>query len=257
MILKLLPIDIDLAWQSLPAFLRGLEVTALITGSVLVLGLALSLPVALACTSRSPLLRYLGSSFVVFFRGTPTLILLYLIYYGFAQISAIRDSWLWIIFGNAFACAVIGLTLNHAAYLAEILRGSLNTVPIGFIEAAKALGLSPFQTFTFIRLPIAVRYGFKAYQNEVVLFAKGTAVVSVITVTDLTAVANGIFERTFDPFTPLLTAAAFYWLFVNAVRLVLGRFERRLNRHVLVSAVRQRSPRKPRLSPTAGVSSAR
>ena len=114
---------------------------------------------------------------------------------------------------------MIGLTLNHASYLVEILRGGLDAVPAGMTEASAALGISPRQTFTWIRFPLAMRYALKAYQNEVLGFTKGTAIVGVITVVDLTAVANEVFERTYDPVTPMLTAAALYWTLVNVMRI--------------------------------------
>jgi ABC-type arginine/histidine transport system permease subunit len=79
---------------------------------------------------------------------------------------------------------------------------------------------------------MALRYGLKAYQNEVIGFTKGTAVVSVITVVDLTAVANEVFERTYDLFTPMLTAAALYWVLVNLIRLAFRRLESYLGRHM-------------------------
>ena len=226
-----LPIDLALAWKSLPALLSGLMTTLLLTGIVLVLGLALSIPVSLARMSSNRLASALASAFVVFFRGAPLLILLYLVYFGFGQIGWLRNGPLWFVFRSAFACAVIGLTLNHAAFMAEIVRGSLLAVPAGLVEASASLGLTPRESFVWIRMPLALRYGLKAYQNEVIMFTKGTAVVSVITVTDLTAVANEIFEITYDPFTPILAAAALYWMLINAMRIGFSALEARLNRH--------------------------
>ena len=246
-----LPFDPVLAWSSMPALMRGLMTTALLTTIVLVLGLVLAIPLTLARMSRRRLLSVPAAAFVIFFRGAPLLILLYLVYYGFGQISALRDGPLWIVFGSAFACAVIGLTLNHAAYIVEIVRGSLLAVPAGLVEASAALGLTPRETFTWIRFPLAMRYGLKAYQNEVVMFTKGTAVVSVITVIDLTAAANEVFEVTYDPFTPMLTAAALYWAMINLMRVGFRSLERYLNRHHIADEkMRERAPA------TAGVASA-
>ncbi len=135
-----LPFDPVLAWGSMPALMRGLMTTALLTTIVLVLGLVLaSLSLWPACRERR-LLSVPAAAFVIFFRGAPLLILLYLVYYGFGQITALRDGPLWIVFGSAFACAIIGLTLNHAAYIVEIVRGSLLAVPAGLVEASAALG---------------------------------------------------------------------------------------------------------------------
>jgi arginine/ornithine transport system permease protein len=127
---------------------------------------------------------------------------------------------------------VIGLTLNHASYLVEILRGGLEAVPAGLTEASAALGISPVRTFIWIRLPLAIRYALKAYQNEVLMFTKGTAIVGVITVVDLTAAANEVFERTYDALTPMLAAAALYWTVVNLLRIGFETLGRALNRHL-------------------------
>lgn len=236
-----LPIDLALAWESLPAMLRGLMTTVVVTVIVLALGLMLCVPVTLARMSRNPFLAWPAALFVVFFRGAPLLILLYLVYYGFGQIEVLRDGPLWFIFGSAFACAVIGLTLNHVAFMVDVVRGSLEAVPAGLTEASAALGIPPRDTFRQIQLPLAMRYGLKAYQNEVVMFTKGTAVVSVVTVIDLTAVANEVFELTYDPFTPMLTAGALYWCLVNLIRLGFRKLEAYLSRHH-IAVEKQRQP---------------
>ena len=176
------------------------------------------------------------------FRGTPALILLYLVYNGLAQLPSINDGPLWVIFANAFACAVIGLTLNHASYLVEILRGGLDAVPAGLTEASAALGISRRQIFTYIRFPLAMRYALKAYRNEVLIFTKGTAIVGIITVVDLTSTANKVFERSYDPVTPMLVAAALYWILVNLMRVGFGQLDRVPNRHLLAEEERRRTP---------------
>jgi arginine/ornithine transport system permease protein len=234
--------DPALAWASLPRMLLGMLNTVGITALVLVFGLALSIPITLARMSPRPLFNLPAAWFVLFFRGTPALILLYLVYYGLAQLPAVHDGVLWLVFSNAFACAVIGLTLNHASYLVEILRGGLDAVPAGLTEASAALGISPRQTFTWIRFPLAMRYALKAYQNEVLMFTKGTAIVGVITVVDLTAAANEVFERTYDPVTPMLLAAALYWTLVNVMRIGFDQLDRVLNRHLIADEKRQRTP---------------
>lgn len=237
-----MPFDPALAWDSLPRMLYGMLNTVAITALTLVLGLAVAVPVTLARRSPKPFFNVPAAAFVMFFRGTPAIILLYLVYYGLAQLSSVRDGALWVIFANAFVCAVIGLTLNHASYLVEILRGGLDAVPAGLTEASAALGISTRQTFTWIRFPLAMRYALKAYQNEVLMFTKGTAVVSVVTVVDLTAVANEVFERTYDPVTPMLLAAALYWSLVNVMRIGFEWLDRTLNRHLIADEQRLRKP---------------
>jgi len=228
-----LPIDPQLAWASLPAMGRGIVTNILLTFITLGIGLVTALLVTLARMSKNRVLSGLAGLYVLFFRGVPLLILLYLVYYGIAQIDMVRNGPLWVIFRSAFSCAIIALVLNHTAYMVEVVRGALEAVPAGLVEASNALGISPRDTFFNIRLPLAMRYGLKAYQNEVVMFAKATAVVGTVTVMDLTAVANGIFEDTYDPFTPLLTAAALYWTFVNSMRVVFRKIDKYLNRHLI------------------------
>ena len=119
-------------------------------------------------------------------------------------------------------------------------------------EASAALGISPRQTFTWIRFPLAMRYALKAYQNEALMFTKGTAIVGVITVVDLTAAANEVFERTYDPVTPMLTAAALYWTLVNVMRIGFELLDRMLNRHLTADEQRQRNPNRGAASGAAG-----
>lgn len=224
--------DAALALHSLPDMLRGVWMTIALAASVLALGLLIAISLAVARDSRHRLLAWLAAAYVIFFRGTPAMILLFFVYFGFGQVFGAHDGFLGALFSNAFLCAVIGFTLNHSSYVTEIVRGGLLAVPAGLVEAAAALGIEPRDLFLRIRLPLAIRYGLKAYQNEVILFTKATAVVSVITVVDLTAVANNIFYDTYDPFTPLLTAAVLYWVLVNLLRIGLGRFDAWLNAHL-------------------------
>ncbi len=237
--------DPALALNSLPAMLHGLVITIALAASTLILGALIAIPLAVARTSSRRAIAWPVATYVAFFRGTPVMILLYFVYYGFGQVFGARDGLMGAIFSNAFLCAVLGFTLNHSSYVIEILRGGLLAVPAGLHEAAAALGIEPRDVFFRIRLPLAIRYGLKAYQNEVILFTKGTAVVSVITVVDLTAAANDIFYDTYDPFTPLLSAAAFYWVLINLIRIGIARLDRRLNRHLTADEQRARAAAVP------------
>jgi His/Glu/Gln/Arg/opine family amino acid ABC transporter permease subunit len=223
--------DIALAWQSLPTLLSGTVTTLVVLLPVLVLGLAISIPIALARLERGPG-SWLAAAYIVFVRGVPSIVLLYLIYSGLPQFSAIRDTSLWVLFSNAYFCAWVGLTLTHSGYMAEIVRGGLAAVPPGTIEAAQALGLGRMQILFKLRLPMAARYALRAYQNELLIMVKSTSAVSAITLVDLTAAANTVFDYTYDPFTPLVTAAGIYWIIINAMRYAFNVADSRLNRHL-------------------------
>lgn len=223
--------DPILAWNSLPLLLEATATTLSVLIPVLIIGLTLSIPLAVLRLDKGPWSPAVAT-YVTFFRGVPSLVLLYLLYSGLPQFPIIRETWLWIIFSQAYACAIIGLTLTHSAYMAEIVRGGLAAIPPGAIEAAAALGLSSRQIFFRLRLPMAARYTLRAYQNELLIMVKSTSALSAITIVDLTAAANSIFDYTYDPFTPLLTAAAIYWCITNAMRLGFDLSDFHLNRHL-------------------------
>ena len=159
--------------------------------------------------------------------------LLYLIYSGLPQFSFVRDTFLWNVFSSAYVCAWLGLALTHSGFMAEIIRGGLAAIPKGTIEAAQTLGLKPAQILFRLRLPLVARYVLRAYQNELLIMVKSTAAVSAITLVDLTAAANTVFDYTYDPFTPLITAAAIYWCITNSIRLGFSIADRRLNRYLV------------------------
>lgn len=224
--------DVELAWRLLPALLQGASVSLGVLFPCLLFGMALSIPIALWRLSSNPLVGGFAWLFSLFFRGVPMLVLLYMIYNGFATVSLVRDTVLWEIFKEAYYCALIGFTLNHSGFLVELLRGAFLSIPVGVLEAAKSMGMSKFQVLFLIKLPIAARYALPAYMNEVTLFVKGTAVLGAITITDLLAVANSAVSTTYDPMTPMLMAGAIYWSMVQVVRIIFGHLETYLNRHL-------------------------
>ena len=182
--------DVELAWNILPSLLKGAGITLALIPPPMVLGMIISIPITMARLSSNWVLAGAAWSFTTFFRGAPAIILLYMVYNGLATLSIVRDTFLWNIFSSAYACAVIGLTLNHAGFLTEVLRGAIQAVPKGLLEAGYALGISRTQVFITITMPIGLRLGLSAYKNEVILFTKGTAAVGAITVIDLLRVAN-------------------------------------------------------------------
>jgi len=227
--------DPTLAWSILPQLLRGAAMTVMLTVPIVAFGACLALPIALAALSDRRFARLFAATYVVIFRGTPSLILLYLIYSGLGHIEAVRESLLWVVLSKAYPCAIIGFVLVHSAYVVEILRGGLNSVPHGLIEAGEALGLSPRELLWRVRLPVALRYALRAYQNEIIIIIKSTAAVSAITVVDLMATANEVFYLTYDPFTPFIAAGILYWIIINLVRGAFDVADRRYNAHLLAA----------------------
>ncbi|MFM2656748.1 ABC transporter permease [Vibrio owensii] len=198
--------DFSLIIESFPVYLDGLWTTVWLVALALVIGLCVSIPLAIARNSTSYALSLPSWAFIYFFRGTPLLVQLYLIYYGMDQFFPVKDT-LW---EHAWFCAMVAFVLNTSAYTAEIIRGAINGLPKGEVEAAKAYGMSKFMTYRRIILPSALRRALPAYSNEVIFMLHGSAVAGIITIMDLTGAARLVNSRYYAPFESFLTAGLFY-----------------------------------------------
>ncbi|GLK85947.1 ABC transporter permease [Ancylobacter defluvii] len=216
-------------------FLQGVGVTLELVGLSMLFGALLALPLAIARVSGGKITSRLAFGYSYFFRGTPLLAQTFLVYYGAGQFREFfTDIGLWWFFRDAFNCAVFTFTLNTAAYQAEILRGGIESLPVGQSEGGKSLGLSPYQVYRTVILPQAYAIGLRPLGNEVVLMIKSSAIASVVTVYDLMGVTRLAFSRSYD-MEVYLWAAVLYLLMVEIVRRVWDVLERRLNRHVALS----------------------
>lgn len=194
-------------------------------------GLMLAVPLALMRVSTKPWVQALPYAYIFFFRGTPLLIQIFLVYNGASQFEVIKNSFLWPILREPYWCAIITFALHTAAYIAELLRGAIQSIPKGEIEAAKALGMSYPLMLRRIILPRAFGIMMPAYGNEVILMLKGSALASTITLLDLTGMARTIIARTYTPLEIFLAAGVIY-LIISALLILLFRFlEKRFNRH--------------------------
>ncbi|NRA55668.1 MAG: ABC transporter permease [Gammaproteobacteria bacterium] len=218
--------DFSIIVDSLPIYLDGLWMTLALVMTSLILGVFIAIPLAIARNSTMRLCSAPAWAFIYFFRGTPLLIQLYLIYYGMDQFFPIKDT-LW---ENAWFCAIFAFVLNTSAYSAEIIRGAINGLPPGEVEAAKAYGMSPMTAYRRIILPSALRRALPAYSNEVIFMLHGSAVAGIITIMDLTGAARLVNSRYYAPFESFLTAGLFYmgltfiiiWCFKQAEAKFLG-----------------------------------
>ncbi|EJZ21879.1 ABC transporter permease [Rhizobium sp. Pop5] len=215
-----------------PRYLHGLGITLSLVAISVVCGAVLSLPLATARLSKNKVLNWLAYGYIYFFRGTPLLAQLFLVYYGLGvfrpQLEAVG---IWWFFRDAWYCGIFAMTINTAAYQAEILRGAIESVPHGQREAAAALGIHQVIAFRKIILPQALIVALRPYGNEIILLIKGSAVVAIITVLDLMGETRYAFSRTFD-YQTYLWAAIFYLSIVEALRHLWAWIERRLTRHL-------------------------
>lgn len=206
----------DFSW--VPDYLTLLLSGAGITLTLLLIsafgGFGLAVFIALARLSRYPILRGTALSYCTFFRGTPLLIQLWLLYYGIGSllpmVPGLRASFLWPILSEGYFYAALGLTLNFAAYEAEVVRGALLAVPKGELEAGSSLGMSKTKLFRRIWFPRAFRIALPTIAGEFVLQLKATPLVFSITVMDLYGVAFKVRQDTFLVYEPLIVVTVFY-----------------------------------------------
>ena len=228
-----MPLVPDIVIESLPRLMSGTWVTIQITALSVIIGLCLAVPVALMRVAKSRMLSVPSYVFCFYFRGTPLLVQIFLIYYGSGQfVDLLQTVGLWQFFRQAYFCAVLTLTLNTAAYTAEILRGAIEAVPWGEVEAARACGMNTRVIYRRIILPKAFRLAWPAYTNEVVFLLQATSLVSIITVMDLTGVTRVISARSFAFYEMFIAAALIYLVLVYGVLFVFRRIERRITSHM-------------------------
>ena len=182
--------------------LKGLWISLYVTVICMILGSGIGIFIYLAKTSSSNVLRTISSTYIEIFRNTPLLVQLYLIYFGLGQFQ-INIGPLW--------STLIGMTMNNAAYTAEIFRGGINSVPEGLKEAGRALGMSPAQIFRHIVFLPAVRSVFPALTNQFILLFLASSVASVISLPELTYQILNIESKTFRTFEVLTVGAILYF----------------------------------------------
>ncbi|MBP2449229.1 His/Glu/Gln/Arg/opine family amino acid ABC transporter permease subunit [Rhizobium leguminosarum] len=199
--------NVAIALEALITLPRGLTLTLALTFGSLLAGFAISVPLAFLRASSNPWASAPVLAYTYAFRGTPLLVQLFLIYYGVGQLAFVRQSFLWTVMREPFWCAFIAFTLNSTAHTTEVLRGGIQTVPLGQIEAAKALGLSRLHAMRLIVFPLAIRIALPAYVNEVIGMLKASSLASTITLLEITGIARQLVSETFAPYEVFIEVA--------------------------------------------------
>ena len=219
----------ELIIESFPKLLHATKLTIELTLLSLFFGIFVGIFFALLRISKSKILYFISYYYSYVFRGTPLLVQIFIIYFGLAQIEWIRESFLWILLKEPYACAILAFTLNTGAYSSEIFRSAFETINKGVLEAAKGLGLNKINIFFKVKLPIAVKQSLPAYGNEMILMLKGTSLASTVTLLDLTGVAKHIISTTFRPIEVFIVAGSIYLLMTfiihNIIKLLEKRYE--------------------------------
>lgn len=213
---------LQLALESAPFLLKGAYYTVVLSLGGMFFGLLLGFALAVGRLYGPAPLRWLTRLYVSFFRGTPLLVQLFLIYYGLPQLGIQLDP---------LPAALIGFSLNMAAYTSEILRAAIASIDRGQWEAAASIGMSKTQTLYRAILPQAARTALPPLGNSFISLVKDTALAATIQVPELFRQAQLITARTFEIFTMYLAAALIYWALASILAHFQTRLEARVNRH--------------------------
>jgi polar amino acid transport system permease protein len=206
-----------------PRFVEAFQLVVFIVVVASVLSVTLGTLMGLARISSSPLTSRIAKGYVEFFRGTPLLFQLFVIFFGIPRLwppgqFPIGD---WRV-----PAAVIGLTLNHIAYVAEAMRGGVGAVGEGQMEAARSLGMSKVQAMRRVVLPQAWRNALPAIGNDQIILVKDTSLLTVIAIPEIMSVFRNINSNQLDPWTPLVWVCLFYLLVTMSMSLAVSLLER-------------------------------
>ena len=218
--------DIDLIIASFPKLLGGALITLKLLSASMFFGIFIGLFFAIL-RIKNNFLSKIAYGYSYIFRGTPLLVQIFIIYYGFAEIDLIRETFLWEAFKEPYWCAIIAFALNTGAYTSEILRSAFETIKIGYIEAGKSLGISKKLIFYKIQIPIAIKQSLPAYGNEIILMLKGTSLASTVTLMDITGIAKYIISTTFKPIEVFIVAGSIYLFMTFIIHNVIKFLEKK------------------------------
>jgi His/Glu/Gln/Arg/opine family amino acid ABC transporter permease subunit len=211
--------DWALVAKSIPLLGTGLLMTLKISSLAMLLGLVLGGALGLASMSRFAPARWFVRGYVDFIRGTPLLIQIFLVYFALPVIGInLPEFW----------AGVIALALNAAGFLAEIFRAGLGTIEKGQTEAARSIGLRHHQILFHVLLPQSLRAVVPPATNELITLVKGSALLSVISVYELTRAGQAVIAVHFAPFEIFLLIALYYYLTVSVLAWLSRWLERKL-----------------------------
>ena len=204
-------------WQLI---LEGLGATLTIAAGAIVIGTVIGAVMSLCRISDNKLLRGISLVYITVIRGIP--MVTQLMIFAYIIFAPVRM--------DKILVAVIAFGINSGAYMTEIMRGGIQGVDPGQMEAGRSLGLSKWQTMFKIILPQAVKNILPTYTNEFIVLIKETSVAGYVAINDLTKVADAIRNATFNAWVPLLTAAAIYLLLTIGLTKLFSLLERRMAR---------------------------
>jgi len=211
----------ELLKDSLPSLLSGLGVTIEIAVISLILAVILGIILGIFSISTSKILKTISTVYIYIVRGTPLMIQALFLFFGVGQALNIRF--------DPMAAAIITLTVNASAYMAEIFRGGIQAVDNGQMEAARSLGLGYYKSMRKVILPQAIKIMIPSILNQFIVTLKDTSILSVISIRELTLSGQIIIARNFQPMNMYAIVAAMYLIIITLLTLVSRYIERRLS----------------------------
>ncbi|MEW8956855.1 amino acid ABC transporter permease [Clostridium sp.] len=212
-----------------PYYLEGINYTIILAFFTILLGIIFGLALCLMKLCNNKVIRTIATAYIEFIRGTPVLVQLLIIYYGLPAIGINFDNLSFL--GSSspdLISAIITLSLNSAAYVAEIIRAGIEAVDKGQMEAARSLGMSKIMAMKYIIIPQGIRNILPALGNEFITIIKESSIVSVIGIKELMYNADIVRSITFKPFEPLIVAAVIYFVLTFSLSKLVAYFERRM-----------------------------
>lgn len=217
--------DTSLVIENAERLYDGFKLTLALVGLSATCAAIITVPLVLGLRSNASAPRAISRTYVTFFRGSPLLAQLFLLYYGSGQFRPLlEDLGVWWLFRDAFFCSVLAFALNSAAYTAVLVKGAIDALPEGQWEAAAALGLGWVATLRKVIMPQAIRGALPGYGNEIVLLIKASSITMAVTLYELLGVVKVIYSRTFD-ITIYIWASVIYIVIVSVIRLAFRLLE--------------------------------
>ena len=219
------------AFEYCQMFLEGLVTTVTLSALTVILGFMLALVVALMRMSNFRPLRFVASVYVELFRATPLMVQLFIVYYILlADVTLPAFKLFGIISFERMIPGVIALSLNSCAYLSEIIRSGIQSIDGGQTEAARSLGMTPWQNMQYIVLPQAIKNILPAIANEFVTIIKESSICYTIGVQEIMSAVANVKGATFSIGEPLIIAACVYFCLTFPTSKIIAYFERRMSR---------------------------
>lgn len=211
----------ELLKDSFPSLLSGLGVTIEIAVISLILAVILGIILGIFSISTSKILKTISTVYIYIVRGTPLMIQALFLYFGVGQALGIRF--------DPMVAAIITLTVNATAYMAEIFRGGIQAVDNGQMEAARCLGLSYYKSMRKVILPQAIKIMVPSILNQFIVTLKDTSILSVISIRELTLSGQIIIARNFKPLEMYAIVAVMYFIIITLLTLASRYVERKLS----------------------------